>query len=118
MEIKGEAKLLRIFISSTDRYKHQPLYEVIIFTAKQQGIAGATVLKGFMGYGASSSIYSPISWELTEKIPLVIEILDESDKIEKFVDIIMPIFETIEKGCMITVENTNIVLQKKGGKKD
>ena len=118
MEIKGEAKLLRIFISSTDKYKHQPLYETIVFAAKQNGIAGATVLRGIMGYGASSAVYSPTNWEVTEKVPLVIEIVDEAKKIEKFIDIILPIFDSIDKGCMITVENANIILHKKGLKKE
>lgn len=117
MEIKGEAKLLRIFISSTDKYKHQPLYETVVFTAKQNGIAGATVLRGIMGYGASSSIYTQSRWEITEKVPLVIEILDESEKIEKFIELILPIFDDIDKGCMITVEAANIILHKKGLKK-
>ncbi|MHC1703277.1 MAG: DUF190 domain-containing protein [Tenuifilaceae bacterium] len=117
MEIKGEAKLLRIFISSTDKYNHESLYEVIVFKAKQNGIAGATVLKGIMGYGASSAIYSQTNWEVTEKVPLVVEILDESAKIEKFIEIILPIFDNLNKGCMITVEKAQIILHKKGAKK-
>lgn len=117
MEIRGEAKLLRIFISSTDKYQHQPLYEVIVFNAKKQGIAGATVLKGIMGYGASSGVYSPASWEVTVKIPLVIEIVDEANKIEAFMDSLIPIFDSLDKGCMITVEDAKIILHKKGSKK-
>jgi len=117
MEMKGEAKLLRIFISSTDKYKHQPLYEVIVFAAKENGIAGATVLKGIMGFGASSAVYTPTTWEITEKDPLVVEILDESEKIEKFIEIILPIFDNLNKGCMITVEKATIILHKKGTKK-
>lgn len=114
MVIKGEAKLLRIFISSTDKLNHEPLYQAIVFKAKEQGIAGATVLKGIMGYGLSSSIYSPTSWEINEKVPLVVEILDETEKIEKFTDLILPLFESLNKGCMITLENANIILHKKG----
>ena len=116
MGIKSEAKLLRIFISTTDKYQHQPLYEVIVFAAKQNGIAGATVLKGIMGFGASSAVYTPTTWEITEKVPLVIEILDESVKIEKFVDTILPIFDNLNKGCMITVEKATIILHKQGVK--
>ncbi len=117
MVIKGEAKLLRIFISSTDKLNHEPLYQVIVFKAKEQGIAGATVLKGIMGYGSSSSgVYSPTNWEINEKVPLVIEILDETEKIEKFTDIILPLFESLNKGCMITLESANIILHKKGSK--
>jgi PII-like signaling protein len=117
MEIKGDARLLRIFISSTDKLNHEPLYQVIVFKAKQHGIAGATVLKGIMGYGSSSDVYSPTNWEINEKVPLVIEILDQSEKIEKFTETILPLFESFNKGCMITLEDAKIILHKKGSKK-
>ena len=116
MEIKGEAKLLRIFISNTDRFKHEPLYEAIVFAARRNGIAGATVLKGVMGYGSSSVIHSLKFWEVTEKVPLVIEIVDESEKIDKFLEKIRPWFDKLRYGCMITVEKAEIVLYKKGQK--
>jgi uncharacterized protein len=118
MEIKGEAKLLRIFISNTDKLKNILLYEMLVFAAKRYGLAGATVLKGAMGYGSSSIIRSVKFWEFTEKLPLVIEIVDESEKIEKFVVKILPWFEKLRYGCMITVEKANIVFYKRGTKKD
>lgn len=117
MEIKGEAKLLRIFISNTDKFKHAPLYEMVVFAAKRYGLAGATVLKGTMGFGSSSVVRSVKFWEITEKLPVVIEIVDQSEKIEKFVDIILPWFDKLRYGCMITVEKANIVLYKQGTKK-
>ncbi|MEI6433643.1 MAG: DUF190 domain-containing protein [Bacteroidota bacterium] len=117
METNAEAKLLRIYISSTDKFKHRPLYDVIVFAAKRYGLAGATVLKGFMGYGASSVIYSQKLWEITEKLPLVIEIVDETAKIDGFVEIILPYFDKIPKGGLITIENTTIVLHKSGKRK-
>lgn len=117
MEIKGEAKLLRIFISNTDKFRHTSLSETIVFAAKRYGLAGATVLKGVMGYGSSSKIHSARFWEITEKLPLVIEIVDEAEKIEKFTEKILPWFEKLPYGCMITVEKANIVLQKQGSKK-
>lgn len=117
MEIKGEAKLLRIFISNTDKFRYTSLSETIVFAAKRYGLAGATVLKGVMGYGSSSKIHSARFWEITEKLPLVIEIVDEAEKIEKFTEKILPWFEKLPYGCMITVEKANIVLQKQGSKK-
>jgi len=116
MEIKGEAKLLRIFISSTDKFKHTPLYEMVVFAAKRYGLAGATVLRGVMGFGGSSSISSTKFWEITEKLPMVIEIVDNTEKIEKFTDTILPWFEKLRYGCMITVQRADIVLYKKGTK--
>ena len=110
MEIKGEAKVLRIFISNTDKFKHNSLYEMIVFAAKRYGLAGATVLKGVMGYGSSSVIHSVKFWEITEKLPVVIEIVDEAEKIEKFTEKILPWFEKLKYGCMITVEKVNLFL--------
>jgi uncharacterized protein len=116
METNSEAKLLRIFISSTDKFKHTPLYEVIVFAAKRYGLSGATVLKGVMGYGASNVISSMKFWEITEKMPMVIEIVDEADKIEKFAETILPYFDKIRYGGMITLEKVIIVLHKQGRK--
>lgn len=117
MEIKGEAKLLRIFISNTDKFKHSLLSETIVYAARRYGLAGATVLKGVMGYGSGSVVRSVKLWEITEKLPIVIEIVDESEKIEKFTEKILPWFDVLDYGCMITVEKVNIVLYKQGTKK-
>jgi uncharacterized protein len=116
MQTTDEAKLLRIFISSTDKFKHAPLYEVVVFAAKRYGLAGATVVKGFMGFGASSVVHSQKLWEITEKLPMVIEIVDEASKIDGFVESILPYFEKIPKGGLITLEKATIVLHKSGGK--
>jgi uncharacterized protein len=117
IEPQTDAKLMRIFVSSTDKFKHSPLYEVIVYAAKRYGLAGATVIKGIMGYGASSNISSVKFFELTEKLPMIIEIVDESEKIEQFTEVVLPYFEKIRSGCMITIEKANIVLYKKGTKK-
>lgn len=117
METSSDARLLRIFISSTDKFKHVPLYEVIVFAAKRYGLSGATVLKGVMGYGASSVISSMKLWEISEKMPMVIEIVDEAEKIEKFTETILPYFDKIRNGGMITLEKAVIVLHKQGAKK-
>ena len=81
------------------------------------GIAGATVLKGIMGYGASSEIYSNKLWEITEKIPLVVEIIDEPHKIDSFFESIKPHFEKIGKGHIITVDETTVIMHKAGKKR-
>jgi PII-like signaling protein len=117
MRPDDKAKRLRIYISSTDKFEHKPLYEVIVYTARSNGITGATVLKGIMGYGASSEIYSDKLWEISEKIPLVVEIIDESQKIDSFIESIKPFFEKIGKGHIITVEETTVVFHKPGIKK-
>ncbi len=114
MESGFDAKLLRIYVSSTDKFKHTPVYEMVVYAAKRYGIAGATVLKGVMGFGSSSVISSAKFWEVTEKIPMVIEIVDEPEKIELFIDYIKPFFEKIRKGSVITVEDAHVVLFKAG----
>jgi len=116
MKPEDKAKRLRIYISSTDKFEHKPLYEVIVFTARNAGIAGATVLKGIMGYGTSSEIYSNKLWEISEKIPLVVEIIDESHKIDAFFESIKPLFEKIGKGHIITVDETTVLMHKQGNK--
>jgi PII-like signaling protein len=117
MEINRETKLLRIFISSTDKFKHTPLYEVIVYAAKRYGMAGATVLRGVMGYGSSSAISSIKFWEISEKLPMIIEIVDESGKVENFFEIIKPYFEKIRYGSVITMEKANVIFYKTGIKK-
>jgi PII-like signaling protein len=114
METGKEATLMRIFVSSTDKFRHAPLYEVIVYAAKRYGMSGATVLKGVMGYGASSSISSMKFFELSEKLPMVIEIVDDAEKIDKFTEILLPYLEKVRYGCLVTVERTNITLFKKG----
>lgn len=117
MDPDVKAKRLRIYISSTDKFQHKPLYEVIVYSARKHGIAGATVLKGIMGYGSSSEIYSDKLWEISEKTPLVVEIIDESHKIDSFILEIKPVFEELCKGHIVTVEETTVILHKTGIKK-
>jgi PII-like signaling protein len=114
MDAQDKAKRLRIYISSTDKFEHTPLYEIIVYSARSYGLTGATVFKGIMGYGASSEIYSNKLWEISEKVPLVIEIIDESHKIESFVEHINPYFEKAGKGHIITLDDTTVLVHKTG----
>lgn len=108
------AVLMRIYISSTDKIDHKPLYEAIVFFAKQNGLQGATVLKGVMGFGASSKIISASMWEITEKLPIVVEIVDHPEKIHLFADLLQPMLEKSEKGFMVTYTNIEIAMQGSG----
>jgi uncharacterized protein len=117
MDLNKEIKLLRIFMGNTDLFKHKPLYEVIVYQAKRQGLAGATVIKGIMSYGASSVIHSLKFWEISDKLPVIIEIIDDGDKIESFFESIEPYFDRVEKGFLVTIEKVNVVLYKSGKKK-
>lgn len=117
MDTSKEARMLRIYVSSTDRFKHGLLYETLVFAAKRYGLSGATVLKGVMGFGSSSVIRSSRFWEITEKLPVVIEIVDEAEKIDLFTRKILPWFDKISTGCLITCEKADIVLFKQGKRK-
>ncbi|MEA4937738.1 hypothetical protein SDC9_81930 [bioreactor metagenome] len=108
--------IMRIFISSTDKYKDKLLYEHITFRAKEYGIVGTTVLKGILGYGASSVINYYKFWEISEKLPVVVEIIDKEDIVNSFYETIKPDLESMRYGCLVTTEKTNILLQKSGKK--
>ncbi|WP_286853784.1 MULTISPECIES: DUF190 domain-containing protein [unclassified Proteiniphilum] len=110
------ALILRIFISSTDRYKDRLLYEHIVFKAKEYGLSGATVLKGIFGFGASSIIHSYKFWEVTEKLPIVIEIIDNKENILSFYASIKFDLETMTYGCLVTIDETKVLLYKSGQK--
>lgn len=86
MELHGEGRLLRIYIGESDQYQHKPLYHQIVQAARREGLAGATVLRGFEGYGANSRIHTTRILSLSEDLPLVIEIVDVADKVEAFLD--------------------------------
>lgn len=109
--------MLRIYVSSTDKFRHGLLYETLVYAAKRYGLSGATVVKGVMGFGASSVVRSVRFWEITEKLPVVIEMVDDAEKIEKFTQKILPWFDRINTGCLITSEKADIVLFKQGKKK-
>ena len=116
MKSGKEARLLRIFISSTDKFKHAPLHEVIVFAARRQGLAGATVLRGVMGFGVRTVVYASRFWEVNDKVPMVIEIVDEREKIEAFLQVITPYFAKVKNGCLISLQEVEIILMKEGKK--
>jgi len=117
MENNTEAWVLRIFIASTDQINQTPLYEYIVLQAKKKGIAGATVVKGIMGFGASSVIHSYKFWEVSDKVPLVVELVDEEEIIRSFYEILRPPLESMKYGCLVTMEKVNVLFYKSGHKK-
>jgi PII-like signaling protein len=112
MHIEGEAKLLRIFVGESDKLNHVPVYEKIVIEARKAGLAGATVTKGIMGFGASSRIHTSKVLRLSEDLPLVIEIVDAEKKIEEFIPLLNKIFEEANSGGMITMEKAGIIKYK------
>ncbi|MPZ20009.1 MAG: DUF190 domain-containing protein [Luteitalea sp.] len=108
MRIPREGRLLRIFIGETDRWHGRPLYEAIVEEARQRGLAGATVWKGFMGFGAHSRVHTTKILRLSEDLPVVIEIVDAPEKIESF----LPDLDTMIEEGLVTVERAEVVLYR------
>ena len=114
MENDPNAKLLRIFIGESDKVGHKTLYETIVFEAKKQGLSGATVTRGIMGFGANSNVHSTKLLELSSDLPLVVEIVDTEEKIRNFTNIVERLFEESKSGGLITIEKAEVIRYKAG----
>lgn len=105
MHTDSTGVLLRIFIGESDTFEHKPLHEAIVMKARELGISGATVLQGSMGFGANSVIHNDRVLVMSSDLPIVIEIVDARDKIEK----LLPLLDSMVKGGMITMEEVRIL---------
>jgi hypothetical protein len=108
MKLSGEGKLLRIFLGEADRYDGQQLFEAIVHLARSRGLAGATVLRGVEGFGAHSRIHKSTILQLSEDLPILIEIVDTSDKIEALIPEIDAMIEKAHCGAMMTIEKVDV----------
>jgi len=105
MNIPEEGYLLRIFIGESDRHGHRTLYESIVLQAREAGLAGATVLRGVMGFGKHSVLHTAKILRLSEDLPMVIEIVDSLEKIESF----LPVLDELIKDGLVTVEKARVI---------
>lgn len=105
MPLPRYAELLRVFIGDSDKYHGKPLYEAIVEAARAHHLAGATVLRGYVGYGAHSRIHTAKILRLSEDLPIVIEIVDATEKIDDF----LPILDEMMAEGMVTVEQVKVV---------
>ena len=105
MQIPRDAVLLRIFVGESDRHDHHPLYEAIVLKAREAHLAGATVLRGPMGFGKSSRLHTSKILRLSMDLPLVIEIVDSEEKIQAF----LPLLDEMMKGGLVTLENVRVI---------
>jgi PII-like signaling protein len=114
MQLLEEGYLLRIFIGEADKYQGKPLYEWLVVQAKGQGLAGATVLRGIMGFGANSrKIQTFKLTRLSEDLPVVVEIVDTKDRLDAYLE---SIDESIQAG-MVTLEKATVRIYRGNGKK-
>jgi PII-like signaling protein len=105
MELEERALLLRIYIGESDRFDHHPLYEAIVLKAREQGLAGATVLRGPMGFGHSSRLHTAKVLRLSEDLPVIVEIIDCEEKITAF----LPLLDDMVEGGLVSLEEVRVL---------
>lgn len=112
MKLPSEAELLRVFVGESDKYEGRPLYEAIVEEARKRGMAGATVVRGVLGFGAHSRIHTAKILRLSEDLPLIVEIVDKPERIEAF----LPDLDRMVGEGLITIEKVRVVAYRHGGK--
>jgi len=105
MRLQETALLLRVFIGEDDRFDGKPLYEAIVLKARERGLAGATVLRGPLGFGHSSRLHTAKILRLSEDLPVVVEIIDSEEKITAF----LPLLDSMLKGGLVSLEKVRIL---------
>lgn len=105
MRLEGEGKLLRLFIGESDTWHGKPLYQAIVERVRQEGLAGATVVRGIEGFGADSHLHTSRILRLSEDLPVVIEIVDTPEQIDR----VVPILDEMVGEGMLTLERVQIV---------
>jgi PII-like signaling protein len=110
MQLHEHAVLLRIYIGESDRWQHQPLYEAIVLKARELHLAGATVLRGPMGFGAASRIHTAKILRLSMDLPIVIEIVDTDDKVQA----LLPFLDEMMGGGLVTLEKIEVIHYREG----
>jgi PII-like signaling protein len=113
MHLPEDAVLLRIFIGESDRYQHRPLYEAIVLKARELELAGATVLRGPMGFGKSSHLHTAKILRLSMDLPIVIEIVDTEEKVNAF----LPVLDEMMGGGLVTLERMKVIRYQEQGKR-
>jgi PII-like signaling protein len=105
MQLPRDAVLLRIFFGEDDRTEHLPLHEAIVLKAREMHLAGATVLRGHIGFGHSTRLHTTKILRLSEDLPIVVEIVDTQDKIDGF----LPVLDTMMTSGLITIEKVQVL---------
>src|ERR1700758_1408925 len=105
MQTPKQAMLLRVFFGENDQFERRPLYDAIVLKAREMHLAGATVLRGPMGFGHSSRLHTAKILRLSEDLPVVIEIVDDEDKVKQF----LPVVDAMMQGGLITTEKVQVI---------
>lgn len=110
MKSQSTGTLLRVFIGESDRWQNRPLHEAIVLAARERHLAGATVLRGQMGFGAHSRLHTSKILRLSEDLPIVVEIVDEASKIQAF----LPLLDQMVTEGLVTLEKVEVVSYRAG----
>ncbi len=110
VKTEGEAQLLRIHVAEDDRYDGTPLYEAIVLKARDMGIAGATVYRGVLGYGASAQLHTSKVLRLSEDMPMIVELVDQQDKINEM----LPVLDEMVSEGLVTLEKVRVIMYREG----
>lgn len=110
MRLSGWGEMLTIFVGETDRHGHQPLYTELVFRARKAGLAGATVLRGAEGFGATAHLHRAHAFALSEELPIVVIIVDEAERIEAF----MPVVEELVTEGLVVREGLEVLVYRGG----
>jgi len=117
MSLNKKAKILIIYTGELDKYKFRPLYEAIVYAAKKSNLAGATVTKGLMAYGANSKIRTSKIFALSNDLPIRIELVDNEDKIIRFITVVKKMFDKSNSAGLIITQDANVELYQANKKK-
>jgi PII-like signaling protein len=109
--MQGDGKLLRIFIGESDTWHGRPLYEAIVARVREEGLAGATVLRGIEGFGAHSRIHSSRILRLSEDLPVVVEIVDTAENVDR----VLPLLDEMVSEGMVTLERVEVIAYRAPG---
>ncbi|MBI5344537.1 MAG: DUF190 domain-containing protein [Deltaproteobacteria bacterium] len=114
MKLPSEAELVRVFIGESDRYMGKPLYQAIVEEARKRGMAGATVLRGTLGFGVNSRVHTAKILRLSEDLPMVVEIVDKPERIAEF----LPELDKMVEEGLITIEKINVIAYRHAGSRE
>ncbi len=116
MNISEKTGILKVYVGESDKINGRVLFEEIVFEARNAGLAGATVYKGIMSYGASHSIHTMKIFALSNDLPVIIEIIDNIEKLDQFSEKVNKIMEASKRGGLVTFQELSVVRYEKGEK--
>lgn len=116
MNIEGKAGIMKVYVGESDKVNGRPLYEEIVFAARNAGLAGASVFKGILSFGASHSVHTMKIFALSGDMPVLIEIVDTEKNLENFYPVLNKMMDESKKGGLITIQKLKVLRYRKGQK--